>query len=441
MRIDVKNKAVIKDYIMKIVLSEYCYISCVFAAILFFFYENDVAGQILMAISLLDIFVQAVIGNKKAKEIMQYWIIVGFLFFISLLATYRSYMKNLAIACLLLGTSLLISIVRHFKVPCEERDRKKLDFSFFLKSHYLFIIEVVVFIVLAMHNLGRIPVFDSGCYYSWGGVSNLALFDEYSIKKFLLAGHLSIGYSAFALIGELILPHNVVGVQIVQIFMAIFAFCSLYIVLCKSYTSKKISLVMPLLMFNPMSLGMITEVNADNPCVFIFILMACFYWNELYALFYLFAFLFVNSKEPNVIYYFFFCLAYVLVLAVKEKWNIKALLSRWNEIVRMSVPAILWILCYISPSYKLKEAFVNVGDDAIQNFAISSEYIRVRLAQFFVENFQWMLFLFVVGLVAYRFLLKKSVDLKIWYVISVMTGLVAFNLLYINHTHTSVVSC
>lgn len=108
----------------------------------------------------------------------------------------------------------------------------------------------------------------------------------------------------------------------------------------------------------------------------------------------------------------------------------------WKNIVISCFPIAAWLICYYSPSYNLRDAFANMGGDDIQTISINADYINIRIAQFFVENFQWALVLMLI-VVIYAIIKKNiTVGSRIYLIISSILSIALFNLAYVNHTHT-----
>ena len=422
--------------LIKNIVNECFFITTFFAAIVLYMFQLDAVAEIMIILTIAVVLVQSSYKERTDRELYQYIIIVGIPTIIMFLVYYRYSRIRVLFTCLILAFSLFLAWFRNKKAI------RSISLKKVIMENGCFTILLICFVIISVMNLGRIPVYDSGCYYSWGGIYYLADFVDYSIKRLMLAGHLSIGYSFFALAGELLLPHRLVGVQLVNVFLAVISFCGIYHVLHKiALTKSRAWIVMPLIMFNPMTLGMIWETNIDNPGIYILLLMIYAFLDDLFPLFYMLSFLFVFTKEPNVVYYFFFLIgAFFYEMQCQREGIVKVFLLKWKKYTVSCIPMLAWLLCYLSPSFGLKDSFANVGGDSIQTISFNANYIKIRTAQFFIENFQWAIVVVLLVVLFAIIKMHKTIDPWIWLIISVMFSLVLFNLAYVNYTHTRYIS-
>lgn len=286
---------------LKYFLDECMFITSFFIGIVLYMLQYNTAAEIMIMFTIAVIVGQSFRGGRTARELYQYLIIVGIPAITMLLVYFRYPSLRVLLTSVFLCGSLIIALF------ISRKSIRRISLFKIGRENIGFLILLMAFVIVAVVNLGRIPVLDAGCYYSWGGLCNLANFNDYSINRFLLCGHLSIGYSLIALIGELLFPHQLVGVQLINIMLAFVSFCGIYYALGKMASKKpKVWMVMPLIIFNPMTLGMIWETNVDTPGIYLLFLMIFAFLEELFPLFYLLSFLFVFTKEPNVVYYLFF---------------------------------------------------------------------------------------------------------------------------------------
>ncbi len=419
------------NLMLKHFFDECMFITSFFIGIVLYMLQYNTAAEIMIMFTIAVIVGQSFRGERTARELYQYLIIVGIPAITMLLVYFRYPSLRVLLTSVCLCGSLIIALY------INRKSIRRISLFKIGRENIGFLILLIAFVIVALVNLGRIPVLDAGCYYSWGGLSNLANFNDYSINRFLLCGHLSIGYSFIALIGELLFPHQLVGVQLINILLAGVSFCGIYHVLGEmAPTKSRVWIVMPVILFNPMTLGMIWETNIDNPGIYLLFLMIFAFLANLFPLFYLFSFLFVFTKEPNVVYYFFFLIgAYYYVAKCHGKGIVQGIIIKWKEVTISCLPMVAWLISYYSPSYQLRDAFANMGGDDIQTIGFNAEYIKTRIAQFFVENFQWAE-LVVLIMVIISINKKITIDSRIYLIIAVMISVVFFNLAYVNYTHT-----
>lgn len=322
-----------------------------------------------------------------------------------------------------------------------------------IKDKWNIIIIYVIFAISAIPTLNSWLGLDGVTYYKslrsirgWGFVNVFAL---------QLCGHVSQGYSLFALIGEYLFPDKVIGVRIANIvlaYMAIYAFYKIIDKLFENISRLEKTLCTCLFAFSPMLLGMIQEINLDFAilCFFTCMVYAYLYNYEIWII--AFSVLLCFSKEPGVILYGMFIIGILTgrvihQLKTNKKIQFMALITK--DIVLAAMGGELWIALYFGNSNRgWTESATTVGDagatvagTSLNTFAIDWAYILVRLKQMFLINFSWLIVASaLLGVVAVLVFKKKNkkVNISLEMALAVIfsfAGFLIYNCFYVTWVH------
>lgn len=306
----------------------------------------------------------------------------------------------------------------------------------------------VVFVILSVETLTEVPMYDSGAYYSWS-IAKLAFNFEFTCRNILnccLAGHISVGYGIFALIGELISPGTAIGIHIINLILAVCSIVAFYKsleLLFPNQTRTQISLATSLYAFSPNMLGMVGTINIDIPGIYFFVILWYCYLKKYRALELFFAWVFVCTKEPNVIYYAFYVLGIVLMEARNrgvETYAIKNFMQKTFAQMFRIVPIIFWGIYYIAPGRDSWVAGVEglLNKNGLHTFGFSVENIVVKLKEILMFNGSWVftVFIMVSFLVAiYNKKIRLCLDNKPLPLLFMMVGIIIFNFFYLDYPH------
>ena len=303
----------------------------------------------------------------------------------------------------------------------------------------------IIFAVLSIEVIDEVPMYDSGAYYSWS-ISKLASHFDFTCRNifdYCLASHISVGYGMFTLLGELISSGGY-GTHFINILLAIcsiVAFFKSFELLFPNQNRTGIILATGIYAFAPNMLGMIGTINIDVPGIYFFVILWYCYLKKYRALELFFAWIFVCTKEPNVIYYAF----YIIGIVLEEVWSkntgvpiVKRFVKTvFLQIVRV-IPIIFWRIYYIAPGRDswVADTQLLVNSSGLHTFGFSVDNMVVKLKEILIFNGSWIFTIFIL-LSAFYILFKKiAVCLKpIIPLLFTMIGVIIFNIFYLDYPH------
>lgn len=344
--------------------------------------------------------------------------------------------------CLTAGSLInFISLYKNFAIKL--KNQKNL-MAFFL---------CLLYALLAFDTIHDIPIYDSGAYYSWSIAKLAPAFDftTSNIFDYCLAGHISVGYGLFALLGELISPFTSSGVHLINILLAqfsIFAFLKILEYIFPDYSSIILGMACAIYAFSPYVLGMAGIINIDNPGIYIFIIMVYCYIKK-YRIGELFwAWVFVCTKEPHILYYAFYIMGIVLqnILMLNRGGRIERSFHRLSKRFityqfYRCVPLVFWFAYYIAPGRNswvagLEGLFNNNG---LHTIGFNLENTIVKLKEMMILNFNWIFVLVIIAEVIIQIKCRKKLDetfLSVLFpILLCLIGILFFNIFYIDYPH------
>ena len=337
---------------------------------------------------------------------------------------------------------------------------KESSFKKIIKDNYLLVIIILVFIALSFETIFEIPWHDAEYYYCWE-IKKISYWFDYTwndISNYTLAGHFSIGYSLIALLAELIYPQNALFLHLFNIILAIISSVSLYRILSCIYPKMKKntkSVLVSIYLFSPWILGIIGFINIDVPSIYFFVIwLSCLLYDKKLLQF-VFAFLFVFTKEPSIIYFAFACLGILIAdFLCKRKSEQKDHLiifafKRVGLLLFEVIIGISWLTCFL---YRSKNGATWGGDvfnnsEKLHCFGFSWWNIEYKFKGIFLINFNWIIVLIIFFALIKRIFSKakiisaeqiKSLDKLVYYrcvLVSTFFGFLIFNLAYIDFQH------
>ncbi|MDE6947680.1 MAG: hypothetical protein K2P14_10905 [Anaeroplasmataceae bacterium] len=264
------------------------------------------------------------------------------------------------------------------------------------------------------------------------------------IDNLYLAGHVSIGYSLWLMLFQLI-KEGSGAVQVADIILAeisIFAYYQiLRKLLAKKIADKWIALATILYAASPFVLGMVGYLNLDSATMyFLVIFIACSLY-RFKALEWVCAFCLCFTKETAVVYYFIYIVTKIVCDYLKEysfcwKGLIKfGFANIYNYIY--ALPVILWaaLKCF-TPVWG---GAVSWSDEGVNCFGIDLASIIVKLKEIFLLNFNWIFWgsIFIGGITLWIKKLKfnKILLAEVLPICSVGIAVVLFGCIYVTWPH------
>ncbi len=302
----------------------------------------------------------------------------------------------------------------------------------------------IIFAILSIEVMDEVPMYDSGAYYSWS-ISRLASNFDFTCRNifdYCLASHISVGYGMFALAGELITGGY--GVRLINILLAlcsIAAFFKSLELLFPNQNRAGIILATCIYAFSPNMIGMVGTINIDVPGIYFFVILWYCYLKKYRALELFFAWVFVCTKEPNVIYYAFYIMGIVLEEVFSKNTGVpiakRFVKTVLLQIVR-AIPVIFWRIYYIAPGRDswVADTQLLVNSSGLHTFGFSVDNMLVKFKEILIFNGSWIFTIFILLSVFYILFKKRTVCLKpIIPLLFIMMGVIIFNLFYLDYPH------
>lgn len=327
--------------------------------------------------------------------------------------------------CLLFGTACLL----YKLIPY-------IGSSIHIKRYRGLLVLCSIFIALSICTLKEVPIYDSGVYYSWS-IEKLAPnfnFTLNNIFDYFFASHISVGYGLLVLIGELMSPFNAMGVHMVNVVLALISVVAFYGILKKFYPYKSemtICAGTAAYAFTPTVLGLVGMINIDTPCIYLFVILFFCYIKQYDILEFFLAWMFVCTKEPNVIYYCFFVLGIGLISYKRKEKLIGSLVMR-------IMPMFYWLIYYCAPGRNSWVADISglVNHGAIHTIGFSVTNLIVKIKELFILNFNWIYVGILLLLIVFQLCIKKvKINDEILPLCTALLGVLLFNLFYLDHPH------
>lgn len=309
---------------------------------------------------------------------------------------------------------------------------------------------LLISLLLRIGQYGTIFRWDAGEYYYKLNAACQKFDFSFSqiIENFGLCGHPMYGYALLNAIGEFLFPKKMVGVQLVNLILTLFAIKFVYIIFRKYLNLEKLSSTIFTLLFSVSStfLGTSTYFHPDYGIAIFIIFIIYFSLEKKYILMIFWACTLCMTKEIGALLYAAFAFSYLVTIFIYEKDNIAVRLSLvlkspilWGSIV----PGCLYLMYMkfvggISKWRQNPEAgsnFVwnNQGDNC---FGFNLEYIWVKVKQLFILNFKWILSLIIIVFMVYCFAIyikkrKPKMPIMFWQILAIEIIYCLFSALYI----------
>lgn len=366
------------------------------------------------------------------------------------LALISKYSDKSNLVAVIIGSVIINGIFIYNVISIIFFQKYRLNFINFFKEKKYLAIVFIIFIICFCTILGSWLNLDGFLYYR--NLREMKSWDFTSIKSLMLAGHTSQGYTIFLMIGEFIMPDNVIGVRIVHCVMALITIYCFYGIIDSVIVDKdniEKALYTSIFAFSPMMLSVIGEINTDFPLLCFLTWMVYCGIKKRYILQAFCGILLCFSKETGCILYGFYIIGIVLCRLFKKR-NIKKIFS--PDICLITIGGILWIINYLTSDNKgwansiSKTAETDTAAIAgykLNSIAIYKEYILQKLKQMIYINFNWILYALILVFIFFaiykgvKFVKKKIAiegEVMIGIIISFISFL-AYNAIYITYNH------
>lgn len=311
-----------------------------------------------------------------------------------------------------------------------------------IKNHIGLLALCAFFVILSLETIAEVPAYDNGAYYAMG-INKQAVNFDFSIvsiaEKGRLCNHLAMGYGLFTLLGEFLSPHRIVGVHLVNILLAIFSIVAFYGLLKYLFPAKSnanITLATAVYALSPYLLGMIGTVSTDVPSIYFFIILLWCYVKGYWLLELFFSWVFICSKEPNVVYYGFFLIGILIYEMSVRNRSTKKVQNIFVELLSRAALLFWWVLCFCKSS---QTSWVTLDQEqVVHKVGFTVQNLVIKLQQIFLMNFNWIFTLAIAGGgLVYLFVSKSHLSSKkiIIPLVTSLIGIMIFNLFYIDHSH------
>ncbi len=317
-----------------------------------------------------------------------------------------------------------------------------------IKEHPVLII-VVIYAVIKISFIHCMLRWDGAFYFSQllNSVQYFDLTWDSFIKNFNWFGHPSMGYAFLMSIGQFIDWGNHTILNLQNLMLSLLAIASFYKILIYFYKDNIIenSILTALFAFTPLFFAVSLTFSVDFPLLVFWTASIYALLYKRMALFVFFATILVFSKEPGVLLYFLFVIAYLCTSNNEPGGRIHGHTAK--QIFCLSLPLLFFVAYLFSTGGLLWGAgSVKWNGAEFNAFGLNYWVMKERFGQMFILNFSWiqtlLILLFVVksffgsvgaGLPNISLSSERQSMLKSF--VFVYLGFIFFNLLYITHTN------
>lgn len=275
----------------------------------------------------------------------------------------------------------------------------------YLKENKILCMWILFWSFLCLEALKSWINWDSGAYYQY--IVNLKNFslNPNDIVLFKNSGHASYAYMLFAAIGEFLFPNFGVGIRIMNILMLICIFLCFNNLLNKYFPfQKNINIFMTIILsVIPEILGPIFEIHVEISMLFFMVCFIVSYVYQYYIFELVFAVSLVFSKEIGIFLLFGFALGYILYNIPRLIKNIQLCCQRLfcTNIICFYIPALIFVIyfCIDGSGWNdfANKSSINIHD--FNSFGINLVYLKAKIEQIFVVNFQWLILFSIICLI------------------------------------------
>jgi len=311
------------------------------------------------------------------------------------------------------------------------------------------LIIIVIYTVIKISFIHCMLRWDGAFYFSQllNSVQYFDLIWDGFIKNFNWFGHPSMGYAFLMSIGQFIDwgNHSILNLQ--NLMLSLLSIASFYKILTYFYKDNIIenTIFTALFAFNPLFFAVSLTFSIDFP-------LLDFWTASIYALLYkrmilfvFFATILVFSKEPGMLLYLLFVIAYLCTSNNEPEGRTHGYATK--QIFCLSLPLLFFAVYLFSTGGLLWGAgSVKWNGAEFNAFGFNYWVMKERLGQMFILNFSWIQTLLIFLFIVKQFFWQAKVS---WPAISSSTerqsmlksfiivylGFVIFNLLYITHTN------
>lgn len=399
----------------------------------------------LLTISFLSIFIGTIIAmiNKISNNSLQYSLVFMVLtvFFVSqFISSIKNETRCTYRVVIVAIVSSFISLI-YWAVSSIQCYRKKIEIKKIISNFGYLILILVGIIVVYAPNFSMLFKGDSYAYYS-SLVENVGKwqFNFNNLSSFRLGYHSSYGYAIFMCIGNFLIPTDGIGIRLMTLLIFLVTVCLLNEIIAELFPKMgkiKKFIVLSLFSFNPLTIGIIQEMNPDFAALCFFIWMINSFLKKRRVLLPVSAMLLAFSKENAIFLIAGFMIGVGIYRLISKKYKDGYLfIFDFSEWLIILVPILFYLdMFWLGNSWGNAENVAS-GIGIRNTFQVNIEYIFIKLKQMYVLNFQW-LFLAIVLFVIILSFRKRKVRNK-----EIISGLalsylfwLGFQLLYFTYPH------
>lgn len=267
-------------------------------------------------------------------------------------------------------------------------------------QHWQLLVLMLLFVLLSLETLPSTPRGDSNTYFRMGFLYAAPKFDFTlsNLSDFCLADHMAIGYAFLGLMGVFFDTADAIGLRIVDIVLILASAAAFYELLGMFVEKAKPAmkaLATGAYLFHPMVFGMIASVSLDKPTLALMVIFTYLYLSKKRLLASFAGFLFLTTKEPNVLFYGGFMAAVYLVdfFGMRKAGilaRIRHTFGRAQFVVDIMHPIIAAYLILATGSWASNNG-VRLDYVTLNSFHIVEENTISKNLQLGVLNFNWLL--------------------------------------------------
>ena len=346
-------------------------------------------------------------------------------------------------------------------------------FSYVRNNIPIFVLILICF-SLTVPTINDICFYDCGQYYR-NSVNQIGISTfDYSfdnIRDYCFCGHTTSGFALFVILGELL--NKTYGFRIANYFLYLVSILCFYKCVRKLTNATRVSstLATAVYAFSPWCLGLIGQTSIDNPSLYFIPILLFAYLFRRDVLLLLVGWLFVNTKESNVVYYSIFAFSIWVMYVVQKnkethKWSGDTICRILQKGVLLVIPSIMWLVMYAGFT-RTGGWLSSVGNSGVENVvanpAVSEAVNRIDInapleeyvhtvgftwanfaqknREMFVYNFSWLWILLAIvsfGIIVYRNQKQKLNNifrdelLKYIPILAIILSIAIFNWIYLD---------
>ena len=328
-----------------------------------------------------------------------------------------------------------------------------------IKKHRVIMMVLLVVLLTRLPFINVLPRWDSGEYY-YNFVESIRGFEYGSVMEYImefrLCDHPTLAWCYIYLIGEIVFPGGVVGSSLISIAITVIAMWCIYMMFLKlvdGIAESRAAIYVLIISMAPLVFSTTTYFNPDYPLAMFFVmaLYGCVCKKPVIAGFA--SLMCLQTKETGLVLIGGLILGIFAehLLTVGKKGFIKSIFSD-AKLYCIAVGCVIQLIYmigiggvsnWLEETERAPKAVFSITGDVYNGFGLDLLYIWVKLKQWFILNFNWIVAIALVAcIVTLRKYYKEKSDAtvkciiaKVQCIIVSLLVFVTFSMFYITASH------